>query len=256
MTGPDNFGLLHSVPMDPMADNDDGLARYLIRHPAEVERILREVMTARALVSAYPADGRGRLLTTLVAVDARHLDLDFGADAEMNARLASGRPVNLDTTHDGVRVQFSVPAMQQVRQAGQCVLRAPLPHELLRLQRRAYYRLATSLANPIRCRIDTGQGVVEATVVDLSVGGVGILAYAPVAPLEVGRVYPHAQLSLPGLEAFELSLAVRCLFEITLRNGRRSHRAGCQFIALPPGMEAELQRIITRMERDMRRRYV
>ncbi len=256
MTAPTNFGFSHSETMDPVADHDDGTARFLIRHPAEVGRILREVMVARALVSAYPADGRGRLLTTLVAVDTQHLDLDCGADAEMNARLTSGRPVNLDTSHEGVRVQFSVPAMVQVGPAGQCVLRAPLPRELLRLQRRAYYRLATSLVNPVRCRIDTGQGVVDATVVDLSVGGVGILAYPPMAPLEVGRVYPHAQLSLPGLEAFELSLAVRCLFEITLRNGRRSHRAGCQFIALPPGMEAELQRIITRMERDLRRRYV
>lgn len=242
--------------MDPMADADDGLARYLIRHPAEVERILRGVLAKQALVSAYPADGRGRLLTTLVAVDGGHLDLDCGADAEMNARLTCGRPVNLDTSHDGVRVQFSVPALQRVAFAGACVLRAPLPRELLRLQRRAYYRLATSLANPIKCRIDTGQGLVEATVVDLSVGGVGILAYPPMAPLEVGRTYPNCHLSLPGLEAFTLSLTVRCLFEITLRNGRRSHRAGCQFTDLPPGMEAELQRIVSRMERELRRRYV
>ncbi len=242
--------------MTPMVEPEDTHARFYVHHRAEVERILREVMTARALVSAYPTDGRGRLLTTVVAVDAQALCLECGPDAEMNARLTSGRPVNLDTTHDGVRVQFSLPAMHQVWQAGQCVLCAPLPRELLRLQRRAYYRLATSLANPIKCRIDTGQGVVDATVVDLSVGGVGILAYPPMAPLEVGRVYPHTRLSLPGLEAFELSLAVRCLFEITLRNGRRSHRAGCQFIALPPGVEVELQRTLTRMERDMRRRYV
>lgn len=256
MTVPTNVGLSHSVTMDLKADHDDGLARYLIRHPAEVQRILREVLAARALVSAYPADGRGRLLTTLVAVEAQYLELDCGADAEMNARLTSGQPANLDTTHAGVRVQFSVPAMAQIEQAGQYVLRAPLPRELLRLQRRAYYRLATSLVNPVKCRIDTGQGVVDATVVDLSVGGVGILAYPPMPPLEVGRVYSHARLSLPGLEAFELSLTVRCLFEIVLRNGRRSHRAGCQFTALPPGLEAELQCIITRMERDLRRRYI
>lgn len=230
--------------------------RYLVRHPAEVERILREVLAARELVSAYPADARGRLLTTLIAVDARHVYLDCGADAEMNARLTSGRPVAVDTRHDGVRVQFQLPALARVTLDGACALRAPLPQALLRLQRRAYYRLTTSLVNPVKCRIDTGQGVVDATVVDLSVGGVGILAYPPLAPLEVDRVYPHARLSLPGLEAFELSLAVRCLFEITLRNGRRSHRAGCQFIALPPGVEAELQRTITRMERDLRRRYL
>lgn len=239
-----------------MAEPDDALARFLVRHPAEVRRILREVWAARALVSAYPADGRGRLLTSLVAVDAHSIYLDCGADAEMNARLSNGRPVAIDTRHEGVRVQFSVPALERVAFEAGLALRADVPHELIRLQRRAYFRIATSVVNPIRCRIDTGQGVVEATVVDLSVGGVGILAYPPLAPLEVGRVYPHSHLNLPGLEAFELSLAVRCLFELTLRNGRRSHRAGCQFIALPPGLEAELQRFITRMERELRRRYV
>jgi c-di-GMP-binding flagellar brake protein YcgR len=232
--------------------------RYLVRHPAEVERILREVMQDKAIVTAWADDGRQRMLTALVDLDAagRSIYLDCGADEGMNARLVSCREVVFTTTHEGVRVQFTSPPLERVRLREAEVLRAALPEALLRLQRRAYYRLVTSLVEPIKCWIGTDQGVLEATVVDLSIGGVGILAYRPIIPLVVGRVYCGCRLSLPTLGQLAVSLAVRSIFEVTLRNGRRSHRAGCQFIDLPPGVETDLQRYITRAERERRRRYL
>jgi c-di-GMP-binding flagellar brake protein YcgR len=232
--------------------------RYLVRHPAEVQRILREVMQAKGIVTAYVDDGRERMLTTIVDLDpaGRSVFLDCGADEEMNARLTSCREVTLSTTHEGVRVQFTSPPLERVRHPLAELLRAALPEALLRLQRRQYYRLVTSLANPVKCRIGTARGELEATVVDLSVGGIGILAYPAEGVLEVGRLYPGCRLSLPGLGQFTVSLTVRSIFELTLRNGRRSHRAGCQFIDLPAGLEVALQRYITRAEREQRKRYL
>ena len=232
--------------------------RYLVRHPAEVLRILREVMQDKDIVTAYVDDGRSCMLTTIVDLDpvGRSVFLDCGADEGMNARLASCREVVLSTTHEGVRVQFTSPALERVRHRQAEVLRAAMPEELLRLQRREYYRLVTSVVDPIICRIATARGELEATVVDLSVGGIGILAYKPDVPLEVGLAYHGCHLALPTLGQFAVSLTVRSLFEITLRNGRRSHRAGCQFIDLPPGLETTLQRYITRGERERRKRYL
>ncbi len=232
--------------------------RYLVRHPAEVERILREVMQDKAIVTAYADDGRERMLTTLVGLDpaGRSVYLDCGADEGMNARLTTCREVVLSTTHEGVRVQFTSPPLARVRRMEGDVLRAAMPEVLLRLQRREYYRLVTSLVDPVKCWIGTDHGELEATVVDLSIGGVGILAYRPIIPLVVGRVYRGCRLSLPALGQLAVSLAVRSTFEVTLRNGRRSHRAGCQFIDLPPGVETDLQRYITRAERERRKRYL
>lgn len=232
--------------------------RYLVRHPAEVQRVLREVMQAKGIVTAYADDGRERMLTTIVDLDpvAGAIYLDCGADEGMNARLVACREVTLCTTHDGVRVQFTSPALQRLRRQQAEVLRAALPGEVLRLQRRQYFRLATSVVEPIRCQIATDDGVLEATVVDLSVGGIGILAYRADAYLEVGRIYHGCRLILPALGQFVVSLTVRNTFEVTLRNGRRSHRAGCQFIDLPPGLETALQRYIIRAERERRKRYL
>ena len=43
---------------------------------------------------------------------------------------------------------------------------------------------------------------------------------------------------------------------ITLKNGRRTHRACCRFIDLPPSVETAIQRYIIRVERERRARYV
>jgi c-di-GMP-binding flagellar brake protein YcgR len=230
--------------------------RYLVRHPAEVQRILREVMQDKGIVTAYADDGRERMLTTIVDLDPRSVFLDCGADEGMNARLATCREVILSSTHDGVRVQFTSPPLERVRHREADALRAAMPAELLRLQRREYYRLVTSVVDPIKCRIPTDHGELEATVVDLSVGGIGIIAYKPDVHLEVGPVYHGCRIDLPALGPFAVSLTVRSTFEVTLRNGRRSHRAGCQFIDLPPGLQTALQRYITRAERDRRKRYL
>lgn len=232
--------------------------RYLVRHPAEVQRILREVMQDKDIVTAYADDGRHRMLTTIVDLDAagRSVYLDCGADEGMNARLTACREVTLSTTHDGVRVQFTTPALQRVRHRQAEALRAVMPGELLHLQRREYYRLVTSVLDPIKCLISTDHGRLETTVVDLSIGGIGILAYTPDIELEVGRLYHGCRLGLPALDQFAMSLTVRSIFELTLRNGRRSHRAGCQFIDLPAGLETALQRYITRAQRERRKRYL
>lgn len=232
--------------------------RYLVRHPAEVRRILREVMQDKGIVTAYADDGRQRMLTIIVDLDpvGSAVFLDCGADEGMNARLTTCREVVLSTTHDGVRVQFTSPPLDRVRHGPGEALRTALPEALLRLQRREYYRLVTSLVDPIKCRIPVGQGELEATVVDISVGGIGIIAYEQDIHLELGLVYHGCRITLPALGPFAVSLTVRSTFAVTLRNGRRSHRAGCQFIELPAGLETALQRYITRAQRERRKRYL
>jgi len=45
---------------------------------------------------------------------------------------------------------------------------------------------------------------------------------------------------------------VRSTYDVSLKNGTISHRAGCQFINLPISIESEIQRYIFRVERDRR----
>lgn len=239
-----------------LASSED-VSRYLVRHPAEVERILREVMNSKNIVTAYADDSKDFMLTSIIGIDpdSQWIYLDYGADEEMNTRLLASREVTLSASHDQVRIQFTAAGLDKTLVGHEPALRAPIPHELLRLQRREYYRLVTSLVNPIKCIVHTEQGELETVVVDISIGGIGVLAYQQNLPLHVNRTYHGCRITLPGIGQFAASISVCSLFHVTLRNGRNSHRAGCQFIDLAPSLETEIQRYIIRVDRERRNRY-
>lgn len=232
--------------------------RYLVRHDGEIERVLRDIMQDKAIVAAYGDNGKDFLLTSIIAMapDENALYLGYGPEERLNAQLLAADNVTFATTHDQVRVQFSCDRIERDMHGNEPVFRATMPNELLRLQRREYYRLVTSVVNPVKCMINTGEGMLEALVVDISIGGVGILAYQENGELAAGETYHGCRISLPGSGEFALSLAVCTTFEITLKNGRHTHRAGCQFIDLPPSVETEIQRYIIRVDRERRTRYI
>ncbi|TCJ17231.1 flagellar brake protein [Parasulfuritortus cantonensis] len=230
------------------------IERFRIDHAGEIERILRAVMAKRALVTAYCEDERDFLVTTLVALDSAKHALYFGTgpDAAIDRALTVSRVVTFNTSHDQVRVVFKTPAMTVVERDGEKLLRADMPAELLRFQRREYYRLPTPMTHPVKCQIDLGGYVLDAVVVDISIGGVGLLAYSQDAALKEGEVHHGCRLSLPDAGSFAVSLRVRTVYEQVMKNGLASRRLGCQFIDLAPSLETDIQRYIIRVERDRR----
>jgi c-di-GMP-binding flagellar brake protein YcgR len=228
--------------------------RYKIDHPGEVERILAAVMAKKALVTAYSENNRDFLVTSLVAVDAPGHAIYLGAshDDALNQALVNSREVSFNTAHDQIRVLFTTPGLAMMTLEGEKVLRAEMPKEMLRFQRREYYRLPTSLLNPAKCTIVLGARSLETTVVDISIGGVGILAYLDDVGLREGDVYHGCRLSLPDAGSYLVSLQIRAIYESTMKNGVESHRVGCQFIDLAPSVETDIQRYIIRIERERR----
>lgn len=232
--------------------------RYLVSHPAEIERILREVMDDKNIVALYGENGKQFLLSTLVSIEAEkgYLLFEQGVDEAMNTLLLGSKECTFASTHDQVHVQFSSVRIESARLGDEAVFRVPMPRELLRLQRREYYRLVTSVVKPVKCLINTGAGLMESVVVDISIGGVGILAYPDDGRLKAGETYHGCRITLPGTGEFAVGLSVCTTFEITLKNGRLTHRAGCQFIDLPPSVETAIQRYIIQVDRERRARYV
>jgi c-di-GMP-binding flagellar brake protein YcgR len=228
--------------------------RFKIVQAAEIERILRGVKERKALVTAYSENNRDFLVTTLVAVDAaaKCLYLGAGPEAAVNQALAASTEVDFNTALDQIRILFKTPALTLVELAGESVLRADLPKELLRIQRREYYRLPTSMTHPVKCQIDHDGQMIDTVVLDISIGGVGVLAYSQDAELREGDVYHGCRLSLPDAGNYVVSLRIRAVYDQTLRNGVLSRRVGCQFIGLAPSVETDIQRYIIRVERERR----
>jgi len=244
------------MPNAPLPTKDR--ERYLIRHSHEIERILQGIMESKTLLALYDKNGRDFILSSIVALDSKEggLFMEQGSSQVLNKRLMASDQVTCVTSHDQVHIQFTVKGLSPVQLGGEQVFRTAIPQVLLRLQRREYYRLGTSVINPVKCMINTAQGFIETIVVDISIGGMGVLAYEGAALLQPGESYHGSRIALPGIGEFAVSLTLRSTFDLTLKNGRVTHRAGCQFIDLPPSVETEIQRYINRVERERLARYI
>ncbi len=243
--------------MDNQAPKPGGGAadysKYLVNSKAEVVYVLRAVMQKTELVTAYFNHGREFVLTSVVEVSDDHVILDYGANEALNRKLVEAGKVMFVTAQEKVRVQFSAPYVEKVSFEGQNAFRIPLPDSLLKLQRREYYRISTPISAPLKCEVPLPSGgKVDVTVVDISVGGVGIVGYPAGLDLEVGAVYPGCRIELPEVGTVLATLQIRSSFDVTLRSGAQTRRSGCQFLDLPSNMQVLLQRYIIKLERERR----
>ncbi|MGQ5524080.1 flagellar brake protein [Chitinimonas sp. PSY-7] len=117
-------------------------------------------------------------------------------------------------------------------------------------QRRAYYRLMTLEVAPLSCFVPVQGDEVEIDLVDLSVGGLGILGYMPGLLLRPGVKYRGVRIELPKLGTLVADIEIRDVYDITLRNGIRTTRTGAQFIHLGAPAQNLIQRYILEAERE------
>lgn len=257
----EDLNALQDATPETRADSEvlhlDEYGEYLLHSPLEILAVLRQVATQGDLVTLYFNSGKDFLLTTLLAVNEQEVLLDKGSSEEMNRRSISADKIFCVTRHAKVKLQFILTGVREVMLDGRSVFAAALPVTLLRLQRREYFRLNTPLNRPLVCHIPLQHedGTVELftrNVVDISVGGVAIqtdgIDFIP------EQVFGGCNLELPEIGVLSITLMVRNLYEVPLRNGHLSKRAGCKFVDLPPASQNMIQRYIVRIERERKAR--
>ena len=233
--------------------------QYMLRSPAEIAMVLRGLQDHVAQITVFFNEGKDMLITTVAAVAIDHLVLDFGPASDMNRKALLAEKHFCVTVLDKVRVQFILRTFTQTEDHGRPAFRCNLPEELLRLQRREFYRLVTPIARPLQCRVavplpDGSEYSHEAHVFDISGGGLGISTPPEHIPFDVGMTLPQCRLDLPEVGIITGTLQVRSLFDIVLRNGAHTRRAGCEFINLPGPMMTLIQRYIIKVERERKAR--
>ena len=232
---------------------------FMLRSPAEVVLVLRGLCEHVAQMTVFFNEGRDMLLTTLAHVAEDHLVLDYGPSSEMNRKALEAEQHFCVTTLEKVRVQFILRGFTKMEHEGRPSFRCALPDEVLRLQRREFYRLTTPLIRPLICMMplpmpDGGLHMHEAHVFDISGGGMGISAPPEGAPFAAEMVFPNCRIELPEIGFVTGTLKVRSVFEVTLRSGTQVRRAGCEFVKLPGPMMTLIQRYIIKVERERKAR--
>ena len=242
-------------PRGLLVSDEDDASRFTVSWKKEIVHILRAVMEKTGLVSAYFNRGESFILTSLVAIDPDKdlVFLDLGANEAFNRKILDSEKIIFVTAHDKVKVQFAANRIEKTRLEGRDVFRIELPKSLIKLQRREYYRVAAPIAKPLKCVVlIEGERKIEMAVADIGIGGVGVVIPPADAVVEPGMVFNGCNLILPEVGNIVATMEIRNVFEVTLRNGLKTRRAGCQFVNLSANMQSIIQRYIIKVERERR----
>lgn len=229
-------------------------SRFLVHNALEIVRTLRGLGNRNEMVSAFFNAGNDLMLTSVLDVRPENnaVLLDVGSNEALNKRIVKAEKIIFVTSLDSVKIQWVSNQISPDTFDGRDAFRIAIPSQILRLQRREYYRLTTPVISPLKCRIPTGEGVsVEVALADISAGGVGVVISQPLGvAFEVGATFPGCRVDLPGIGVAEFTISIQSTWEVTMKNGNKSMRAGCQFIDMRPGMQSLIQRYIIKLERE------
>lgn len=227
--------------------------RHRIISAKEIEFILHCIAMKKSRVALYYGNENDFILTTLLGVDSTGLWLEKSPNDADNRRIAgSGRLVFVGS-HSQVKIQFTANRVSDAEYRGYPAFYLRLPESIYRLQRREYYRLTTPISDPLRCIIATGKSPAvqprEVTIMDISVGGVGLTCAETDAELVPGLSYPDCRINLPEAGAISGTIEVRNLVLLTSASGHTHKRAGCEFKNLDSQSVMLIQRYVTNMQR-------
>ena len=223
--------------------------KFLIKSLKEIQLTLQAVAKKKSFVILYFDDEQRFLKTILLGVNERGIWLDVAPNNEDNTALLNSVSITAVTMHNGAKVQFSCSHPVVAVYASHPALYFPLPQQLIRVQRRDYFRINTSVADtPIRCFIPRPEmksdQTNEVTIMDISLGGIALRCIENSVRLEEGSLYPDCRIELPEIGTLIATIQVRNLFDINTSNGAVVKHAGCEFVQLDSKMSMMLQNYI------------
>jgi c-di-GMP-binding flagellar brake protein YcgR len=142
---------------------------------------------------------------------------------------------------------------------GRRAFAADLPRNLLRLQRREFFRVTLPLAHQPLCSLDGPElPLLRLPIQGLSIAGLSFIqAPEALAPFEPLAQIPRCRFDI-GEAGYSLvihcAVEVRYITEIAARAGRIVSRMGCRFIDPSAALQNHVQRYMMRIERERRAR--
>jgi c-di-GMP-binding flagellar brake protein YcgR len=243
-----------------LARGGDDESRYILTSRIEIVHVLRDLVRTRALANVQMGGGQETLLSPLLAVDTAAGEVIFdrcGSDA-LNQSVLRARNLLFVSAQDKIKIRFFTPPARVLVRDGGEAFAAPLPTELLRLQRREAYRLQVPVVRPVLCIFaldaDKGQRYVETRIHDIGQEGVAVIAQPDEICVDVGTCYANCRIVLPEAGNVVVTMEIRHSRDITLANGKKLLRIGCQFVR--PSMAALnlVHRYMMKIERERRAR--
>lgn len=246
-----------SVPLFEI-DQPEVHRQYLLSNPREIVAHLKGLQKQRNFVTLYLGEGQIFFLTSILAVDEanQRILLDVPKQPELLRKALAAERIVLSTMLERVKIQIRLPHLQQAEYAGYPVLATAMPTQILRLQRREYFRIETPQANPLRCKLaryaDDGRiDTFDFPLHDISGGGLCLFGTSEQADsFSLGELFADCRLEIPGENVISVNLRIKEISRIETANGEQRLRLGCEFINLPGTRQAMIERYISHLERE------
>jgi flagellar brake protein len=242
--------------VDAAHANDD--EQFIVQNQKQIIQILNDLAKHHEMLKV--SFGEDTCLTSVISVDAHNhaVYLDIGIDETFNKRLLASHHV-VFAKEDGVRIKWTSAQLTLATLKDGKAIKIALPQKLMRLQRREFFRLATPIVNPVPCIIPIPNAenpdedrILELTLVDVSLGGVGVIAANPLDEvLVIGANFDKCRINFPEVGETNLTLQVRNITPVTMKDGASKYRVGLQFISPSRGNEGLINKYTYNLERQV-----
>lgn len=235
----------------------EDLGPYQLTSRREIVALLRNIDEHNQLLRMIFNNGLDTIVTSILQIDETggSLIIDCAPNEHQNRRAVESDHIAFETQLDRIRILFFSDRVESCLFEDAPAFRIALPASMVRLQRREYYRVATP-----RCTMTIthkpGDNAITVTVPvqNISAGGIGIIDETRTLDDTPGRIYENCRISLSGGPPVVATLEIRNTQDVTLANGKSVRRLGCLFVDLPKPMLAQIQRYITKLEREQNSR--
>ena len=243
---------LHPFP-EPAAPE---LEHYMLYSRGEITAILARICRERTLVTVYTGSDGEFSVSMILGVDSdfEELAMDMPVSPQAQARLLAARDLVFVVFFENVKIQFRAPLAQATTFEGRSAFRVRLPSEMLRLQRREFFRVRTPAPGQATCLVPSGDDASKyesLQLLNISVGGVAVMSYPHLFDLPVGETVRNCFLDLPGIGPVNVSFRVVNVYDEDGDSNAR--RCGCQFVDLTPQARMMVQRYVNRVESEQRK---
>ena len=254
------------TPITPPIDSirDDAMEQYLLRGQRQIRQLLQEIINHHSLISVHLIPGGLSFLSTIITLseDEEWLFLDSSQSETIQRRALNAERLLCVTQLNKIRIQFRLANATEIPLEGRNTLAAPIPDEVLRLQRRDAFRLQVPISHNLKCILparahdeyseqESRKKMMEVPVFDISAGGLSLEIPIDKITPNIGDTINGCHLKLPD-DIIGINLEIRNFGRRILNNGKEILRLGCSFISLPTPAANQIQRYIYQAEREIR----
>ena len=232
--------------------------QFIVQNQKQIIQILNELAKHHEMLKI--SFSHDTCLTNVISVDSHNhvVYLDIGIDDAFNDRLLASHHV-VFSKDDGVRLKWTSEQVTLVTLKDGKAIKIALPQKLMRLQRREFFRLATPIVNPVPCIIPIPNEenpdedrILALTLVDVSLGGVGVITADPLdESFVIGASFDKCRINFPEIGETSLTLQVRNINQVTMKDGAAKYRVGLQFISPSRGNEGLINKYTYNLERQV-----